>query len=193
MTSAELSVLRDFILILVPASISGFVGYFSASIQYKVKKEELQKTNEFNARKTLFDIYQKRIDDFDDRRKYLSSQTASIIEALKTSEMVCDEPEATKPIIQFYVELLTHYFTMVPCDLRDTKEELLKNDFERTPEYNKLLDYDKKLEEIEIEETYESVKETAFFFSDIYNSLYRCHQLLLEKKAEGLLKDYLKG
>lgn len=60
MTPEELNVISDAIKILGPALITGVVGYFSASIQFKTRLKELDKNNEFKAREHFYNFYKEQ-------------------------------------------------------------------------------------------------------------------------------------
>jgi hypothetical protein len=60
MTPELLNVIDDAIKILGPALITGFVGYFSASIQFTTRLKELDKNNEFKAREHFYKFYKEQ-------------------------------------------------------------------------------------------------------------------------------------
>jgi len=166
--------------ILGPALIT----YFAASSQFKVRLQELERSNDFKSREHLFTYYEKRQDRLDESYHAISEGIGMV---LGMSASAGAEPSAdTLHGIESFAVLLHTYIAIVPTDVEIVLRDLARKKLSEGEEYRQLNSKKSMITELAPGATKEQLRLCAVSLLTVYASLERCNQLLLEKKIESM-------
>jgi len=137
-TPELLNVIDDAIKILGPALITGMVGYYSASIQFKSRLKELDKNNEFKAREHFYNFYKEQRISSGEEMKPLLRTLSDLL-----------QPAASGSLNQALSNKLQGVLSMRPVVFDSAKQGMELRELQDTDQYKKLLAADENIKALD--------------------------------------------
>jgi len=184
------AVLSDAIKILGPAAIAAFVGYKAAIVQMNSKLKELENNHEFEARKHLFNYYKEQKHRLEKDSQRVIGEIGELSGFLAGS--TAEREEENGAMLQRIADVVRNESRRLLQEVIIAKKELEKNTLNGTAEYNKLDAYAEEVRSFKHENVLSIIQNNLFTISVIYNHLYYCNHLILEKEGDKIFNKYLK-
>ena len=182
--------LFDLLTILGPAAITGYLGYKMGKRQIELKLHELDKQNEFGARKSLFDHYKDMRKEANEIWSKLQNTIGQFI-ALAGDTIKDIDADIHKDHIDFIVKFIESYKKNTPEYIKWVKGQMEKLDLTGYAQYSELEKFQELASNIVIDRDTESIKNNLFVLHEGYSHLQICYDLILQEKAEQLFGPYV--
>jgi hypothetical protein len=179
--------------VLGPAIVAGLTGYGAARLQYVGKLNELEKSNEFDARQHLFDYYKSKQVKLEEAYKELSNGLGQALGYTAGAEIL--DSIGLSKTVSVYAGMVDVHLGIVPFDIDLTLRDMKAKKLDLTEEYRKLSEYREitsKLKPIS-GKGIESIQANVFVLLEINSSLQICNQLILERQIESIFAKYVKN
>jgi len=179
----------DAIKILGPAIIAAFATYYASKAQFQIKLKELDKTNEFSARKCLFDFYK-------ERQEKLQKEYEKMSESLGRSVGFAagardDDDQAIRNMLNAYTEMVLMHSKLRPVEIETTLRDMRRYNLESVAEYKKLESYIERIKKLKPGTAFEVLRENVFEIVEVYHFILMCNHMVLQRQMDKVFVKYV--
>jgi hypothetical protein len=189
--SPELSsIISDAIKILGPASLTAWLGYKAAKVQFDIKLREVDKSHEFNAREHLFQLFRERSNRL---HKGFSNLMQSLGELVTNAAVLTEfEEDNFKGFRQSLNTLIVHMCNLTPMNVKVTKIELEKAGLDDIPEFQELDSCISKIMTLSKDDSsVPGLIQNTGALLEVYALITYCNDLVIDKQTEDVFSKYL--
>jgi hypothetical protein len=184
------NVLLDAIKILGPAAIAAFAAYRAGLAQVEVKLRELEKSNQFRARESIFTHLKDRLKHIDEQAERLNGDLGRM---LGRAEAAHDA--STKDDSEGFVRTLSAGIQSVariaPLEVNSLLNDMQFSALTSTDEFKTLSGFRELKLDFSEPHSFDQVRSNTLEILCLYNLLSICTRLLLQKQMERVFSPYL--
>ncbi len=185
------TIATDAIKILGPAIIAAYATYYASKAHFQTKLKELDKTNEFSARKCLFDFYKERQEKLQkEYEKLTESLGQSVGFAAGVEE---DDDQTIRNMLSTYTEMVLMHSKLTPVEIETTLRDMRQHNLESSSEYKKLESYIKRIKDLKPGATFDVLRENVFEIVEAYHFMLLCSHMVLQRQMDKVFSKYVSG
>lgn len=171
--------------ILGPAIIAAYVAYKTGKSQMEAKLKEVDKRNEFEARKAIYDLLIQRKENISEGYRGILENIAFFMSAASGKEIDAEFDETIIGLTNTYLRTAQRMTQL-------TKETFEKKELNSKEEYSIILNCIEKVKDIQPANDYKTLRKNSLELIPIYEDLTYVHDSLVDWKMEEILTPYLR-
>jgi hypothetical protein len=176
--------------ILGPAIVAAYAAYKVASVQLNVRLLELDKTNQFKARESIFAHLKERLLHIDQQTEKLNADIAQMI-GFATGYKAGDPSSEGSDFVALMGGLMHSAAKQAPLEITILLNDMRTAGLTSSEEFRALTERQKSLVLFSRSPSYEEMKSNAFWLLETYNLLGGCTRMLIQKQMERVYEPYL--
>lgn len=176
--------------ILGPAIVAAYVGYKAASVQIKMKLEELRQSHRFQARQALFEELRTRIARADLEEEKANRELGEMI-GMAAGFHHDDVDDVTSPVLTLWGETAVSLSRTVRMDVRATLRDMEACALTESDEYEALDAWRDRLLALP-DFRHSSVRKALLELREVFDLVSRGSREVLHKRLDAAFEPYLK-